>query len=62
MKKRIKKTAAPLAKELEATYKQMVERAYNLRQTDDSLSDALYFEAERLLQKLKRTTSDVELA
>mgnify|MGYP001627934793 CR=1 FL=1 len=62
MKKVLKNTTTPITKELETKYKQLVERAYNLRQTDDSLSDVLYFEAERLLQKLKGKTTDVEPA
>lgn len=60
MKKAVKNTTTPITKELETKYKQLVERAYNLKQTDDSLSDVLYFEAERLLQKLKGKTTDVE--
>jgi len=60
MKKALKNTTTPITKELETKYKQLVERAYNLKQTDDSLSDVLYFEAERLLQKLKGKTTDVE--
>lgn len=43
-------TKKPFSKGIEAKYKQLIERAYNLRQTDDSLSDILYFEAERLLK------------
>ena len=62
MKKALKKTTTPITKELETKYKQLVERAYNLKQTDDSLSDMLYFEAERLLQKLKGKTTDIETA
>ena len=38
---------------LEKTYKKLIERAYNLRQSDDSLSDFFYFKAEKMLKKMK---------
>lgn len=37
---------------LEKRYKRLLERAYNLRQTDDSLSDICYFEAHKVLSQL----------
>jgi len=39
-------------KRLEIRYKRLVERAYNLRQSDDSLSDILYYEAHKVLSQL----------
>jgi hypothetical protein len=38
---------------MEQKYKQLIERAYNLRQSDDSLSDVFYFEADKLLEEMK---------
>lgn len=40
--------------ELERRYKSLVERAYNLSQTDNALSDALYHEASLLEQRIKK--------
>lgn len=42
-----------LFKKMEQKYKQLIERAYNLRQSDDSLSDVFYFEADKLLEEMK---------
>lgn len=44
---------------LEKKYKRLVERAYNLRQSDDSLSDVLYFEAENVLTQLRLLRSNL---
>jgi hypothetical protein len=52
MKKAPKISETSLRSDLESKYKSLVERAYNLRQTDDSLSDILYFEAEKIWRKL----------
>lgn len=40
-------------KRLEKQYKNLIERAYNLRQSDDSLSDIFYFEAEKVMTQLR---------
>lgn len=40
-------------KRLENKYKQLIESAYNLRQSDDSLSDVFYYEAEKVLTQLR---------
>ncbi|HLU51574.1 MAG TPA: Lacal_2735 family protein [Flavobacteriaceae bacterium] len=37
---------------LEMRYKRLLERAYNLRQTDDSMSDIFYYEAHKVLSQL----------
>lgn len=39
---------------LQAKYKQLVEEAYNLRQTDSALSDISEYRALKLLDKLNR--------
>jgi len=39
-------------KRLETRYKRLVERAYNLRQSDDSMSDIFYYEAHKVLSQL----------
>ncbi len=44
---------------LEKKYKRLVERAYNLRQSDDSLSDVFYFEAEKVLTQLRLLRSNL---
>ncbi len=41
-------------KKLNKRYKQLVEQAYNLRQTDSALSDISEFRAIKLLNKLNR--------
>ncbi len=41
-----------LFKKMEQKYKRLIERAYNLRQSDDSLSDIFYFEADKLLEEM----------
>lgn len=38
--------------ELEKLYLSFIEEAYNLLQTDSSLSDILYFEAEKLKKRI----------
>ncbi|MFC4720806.1 Lacal_2735 family protein [Geojedonia litorea] len=38
--------------ELEKMYLSFIEEAYNLLQTDSSLSDILYFEAEKLKKRI----------
>lgn len=40
-------------KRLEKKYKLLIERAYNLKQSDDSLSDVFYYEAEKVLTQLR---------
>lgn len=50
-----------LFSKMEAKYKRLMERAYNLKQTDDSLSDIFYFEADQLLQKLNALKNDMTL-
>lgn len=40
-------------KRLEKKYKHMIECAYNFRQSDDSLSDIFYYEAEKVLNQLR---------
>lgn len=44
---------------LEKEYKQLIERAYNLRQSDDSLSDVFYYEAEKVLTQLRLLKSNL---
>ena len=47
-------------KDLEDKYARFVEEAYNVKQTDMSLSDILFYEAQKLKQRilsLKRTNS-----
>ncbi|WP_339610058.1 Lacal_2735 family protein [uncultured Planktosalinus sp.] len=44
---------------LEKKYKRLIERAYNLRQSDDSLSDIFYFEAEKVLTQLRLLRSNL---
>jgi len=44
---------------LEKKYKHLIERAYNLRQSDDSLSDVFYFEAEKVLTQLRILKSNL---
>lgn len=44
---------------LEKKYKRLIERAYNLRQTDDSLSDIFYYEAEKVLTQLRLLRSNL---
>ncbi|GGD93990.1 Lacal_2735 family protein [Planktosalinus lacus] len=44
---------------LEKKYQRLVERAYNLRQSDDSLSDVFYFEAEKVLTQLRLLRSNL---
>lgn len=39
-------------KKLDARYKELIEEAYNFRQTDSELSDLSEFKAMRLLNKL----------
>lgn len=39
---------------LQMRYKQLVEQAYNLRQSDNALSDISEFKAIKLLNKLNR--------
>jgi len=39
---------------LQRQYKQLIEQAYNLRQTDSALSDINEFKAIKLLNKLNR--------
>lgn len=39
---------------LELKYRNFVEEAYNLRQTDASLSDVLYFEATKIKRHISR--------
>ena len=39
---------------LKSRYKQLVEQAYNLRQTDSALSDISEYKAIKLLNKLNR--------
>jgi len=51
-----------LFNKMEAKYKGLMERAYNLKQTDDSLSDIFYFEADQLLQELNDLKNDLTLA
>lgn len=46
-------------KRLEQKYKHLIERAYNLRQSDDSLSDVFYFEAEKVLTQLRILKSNL---
>ncbi len=46
---------------LEKKYKRLIERAYNLRQSDDSLSDIFYFEAEKVLTQLRLLRSNLFL-
>ena len=41
-------------KKLRKRYKQLMEQAYNLRQTDSALSDVSEYEALKLLNKLNR--------
>lgn len=41
-------------KKLNKRYKQLVEQAYNLRQTDHALSDISEYRALKLLNKLNR--------
>ncbi|MCB0463481.1 MAG: Lacal_2735 family protein [Flavobacteriaceae bacterium] len=38
--------------ELEQRYKTTIEQAYNLSQTESGLSDALYYEASLMLQRI----------
>lgn len=38
---------------LEKKYKHLIECAYNLKQSDDSLSDVFYYEAEKVLTQLR---------
>lgn len=51
-----------LFNKMEAKYKRLMERAYNLKQTNDSLSDIFYFEADQLLQELNDLKNDLTLA
>ncbi|CDF78409.1 conserved hypothetical protein [Formosa agariphila KMM 3901] len=44
--------------ELQNLYKSFVEEAYNVMQTDGSLSDYLYFEASKLEQELIRVKAN----
>ncbi len=37
---------------LEKKYKILIEKAYNFKQTDESLSDFFYFEAYKLFRKM----------
>lgn len=46
-------------KRLESQYKQLIESAYNLRQSDDSLSDVFYYEAEKVLTQLRFLKSNL---
>jgi hypothetical protein len=46
-------------KRLEKKYKHLIERAYNLRQSDDSLSDVFYYEAEKVLTQLRILRSNL---
>ncbi len=46
-------------KRLENKYKQLIESAYNLRQSDDSLSDVFYYEAEKILTQLRLLRSNL---
>tara|TARA_R110002072_G_scaffold48716_15_gene133242 strand:- start:3666 stop:3854 length:189 start_codon:yes stop_codon:yes gene_type:complete len=46
-------------KRLEKKYKHLIERAYNLRQSDDSLSDVFYYEAEKVLTQLRLLKSNL---
>jgi hypothetical protein len=39
---------------LQSQYKQLIEQAYNVRQTDSALSDFWEFKAIKLLNKLNR--------
>ncbi|RIA09009.1 hypothetical protein OE09_0836 [Flavobacteriaceae bacterium MAR_2010_72] len=39
---------------LQSKYKQLIEQAYNLRQTDSALSDIWEYKAIKLLNKLNR--------
>lgn len=39
---------------LQNRYKQLIEQAYNFRQTDSALSDILEYKAYKLLYKLNR--------
>jgi hypothetical protein len=40
--------------ELEQQYKTTIEQAYNLSQTEAGLSDALYYEASIMLQRISK--------
>jgi hypothetical protein len=55
---KIGKTVSPTngknLNELEVKYRNFVEEAYNVKQTDASLSDILYFEASKLRQRILR--------
>lgn len=46
-------------KRLENKYKQLIESAYNFRQSDDSLSDVFYYEAEKVLTQLRLLRSNL---
>jgi len=48
-----------LFKKMEHKYKELIERAYNLRQSDDSLSDVFYFEADKLLEEMKYLKNNI---
>lgn len=41
-------------KKLQVRYKQLIEQAYNVRQTDHALSDISEYKAIKLLNKLNR--------
>jgi len=41
-------------RKLSKRYKQLIEQAYNLRQTDSALSDVSEYRALKLLEKLNR--------
>ncbi|QDO92464.1 Lacal_2735 family protein [Formosa sediminum] len=44
--------------ELQNLYKSFIEEAYNVMQTDSSLSDYLYFEAFKLKKQMIRVEAD----
>lgn len=51
--------------EIEQTYLKFIEEAYNLLQTDSSLSDFLYHEASKLkkvILNIENATTDVDAA
>nr|WP_321237028.1 Lacal_2735 family protein [uncultured Psychroserpens sp.] len=51
-KTRLNTTTVFSLKDLEDRYYSFIEEAYNLKQTDMSLSDILFFEAKQLKQRI----------